>query len=529
MYNWQECFPKNYVPRKQQIIGIEFALNTFLKNNKKYCILQLPVGIGKSFIAATIANYFASLEIQNKSYILTTQIILQTQYKKQFPKYANISSKNNYPCNIYDGSSCGDMKWTHSFMNIPKCSNCVYQQYLNKFIQGPISITNTAFFMSNILYNDQLITKRKLIVVDEAHNLQQEIINHKSIELNFNYLNKEFGFKKQDWINNDENVFKWILDVFYFWAQEKKQNLKNILENSKSGLSLSYKKIIELGKQYDYLEKIILGLNNIVNLFDQRRWVIENKQEEKTISITPLYAFDYSQEIIFQKGQYILLMSGTILNKQSYCRNLGIPQDECEFITLDSPFPIQNRKIFFLNSGSMSKKNIDKNIDNVIITIGKILQLHKGEKGIIHVSSHYMAKMIFDKLLSDRLIIVEDFDNRDEMLDFHYENSRGTVLISPSLMQGIDLKDNLSRFQIIAKVPYPNLGSKYISTKKDMISDWYFYQTIKMIVQSYGRSIRSQTDYAITYILDSDFEKLYKYNTKMFPKYFTEALSYGKL
>jgi|GEM_PF-6215677 hypothetical protein len=39
MYNWQECFPKNYVPRKQQIIGIEFALNTFLKNNKKYCIL----------------------------------------------------------------------------------------------------------------------------------------------------------------------------------------------------------------------------------------------------------------------------------------------------------------------------------------------------------------------------------------------------------------------------------------------------------------------------------------------------------
>jgi|GEM_PF-5273750 hypothetical protein len=45
-----------------------------------------------------------------------------------------------------------------------------------------------------------------------------------------------------------------------------------------------------------------------------------------------------------------------------------------------------------------------------------------------------MAKMIFDKLLSDRLIIVEDFDNRDEMLDFHYENSRGTVLISPSLM-----------------------------------------------------------------------------------------------
>lgn len=524
-----KSFPTEYEPRQIQVQTIDFILESFFNKKKRYCIVQAPTGTGKSFIAATIANHFASLGIQNKSYILTTQIILQAQYEKQFPEYANISSKNNYPCNIYDGSSCGDMKWAHSFMSVPKCSDCIYQQFLDKFIQGPVSITNTAFFMSNVLYNQQLITKRKLVVIDEAHNLQQEIISHKSIELNFQYLHKEFGFKKQHWINEDQNVFKWILDTFYFWAQAKKEDLKNALENSKSGLSLSHRKIIELGKQHDYLEKIILGLNKAIDSFDPRRWVTENKQEDKTISITPLYAFDYSQDMIFQKGQHVLLMSGTILNKQSYCRNLGIPQDECEFISLNSPFPIQNRKIFFLNSGSMSKKNIDQNINNVIITINKILQLHKGEKGIIHVSSHYMAKMIFDKLSSGRLVIAEDFNNRDEMLNFHFENSQGTVLISPSLMQGIDLKDNLSRFQIIAKVPYPNLGSKYISTKKDMVSDWYFYQTVKTIVQSYGRSIRSQIDYAITYILDSDFERLYKYNTKMFPKYFTEALSYGKL
>jgi Rad3-related DNA helicase len=63
----------------------------------------------------------------------------------------------------------------------------------------------------------------------------------------------------------------------------------------------------------------------------------------------------------------------------------------------------------------------------------------------------------------------------------------------------------LSRFQIIAKVPFPNLGDKYISVKKDLLPKWYAYQTAKTIVQSYGRSVRNENDYAVTYILDSDF------------------------
>ena len=53
---------------------------------------------------------------------------------------------------------------------------------------------------------------------------------------------------------------------------------------------------------------------------------------------------------------------------------------------------------------------------------------------------------------------------------------------------------------------------------------WYPLQTAKTIVQAVGRSVRSSSDSAVTYILDSDFEMFYNRNRSMFPKGFKESL-----
>ena len=63
------------------------------------------------------------------------------------------------------------------------------------------------------------------------------------------------------------------------------------------------------------------------------------------------------------------------------------------------------------------------------------------------------------------------------------------MLISPSLQTGLDIKDELSRFQIITKVPYPNKNDRWISAKRDLNEDWYYWQTALKLAQAYGRSI----------------------------------------
>jgi Rad3-related DNA helicase len=40
---------------------------------------------------------------------------------------------------------------------------------------------------------------------------------------------------------------------------------------------------------------------------------------------------------------------------------------------------------------------------------------------------------------------------------------------------GLDLKDDLSRFQIITKVPYPDLGDRWIDAKRKINGQWYIW------------------------------------------------------
>ena len=92
------------------------------------------------------------------------------------------------------------------------------------------------------------------------------------------------------------------------------------------------------------------------------------------------------------------------------------------------------------------------------------------------------------------------------------------------MSEGVDLKGDLSRFQIICKIPYPYLGDKIVKKRMGKWKNWYPLQTAKLIVQASGRSVRSMEDKAVTYILDADWDRLYRNNIDMFPKSFKDAL-----
>jgi Rad3-related DNA helicase len=92
--------------------------------------------------------------------------------------------------------------------------------------------------------------------------------------------------------------------------------------------------------------------------------------------------------------------------------------------------------------------------------------------------------------------------------------------------EGLDLKDDLGRFQIICKVPYPSIKDPQIAKRKEESSDYYAWLTATKLVQQYGRIVRHVDDYGITYILDSDFKFFAYHNGEMLPDWFTEAIIY---
>ena len=116
---------------------------------------------------------------------------------------------------------------------------------------------------------------------------------------------------------------------------------------------------------------------------------------------------------------------------------------------------------------------------------------------------------------------------QDDVLQEHKQSTNG-VLLSSSLWEGVDLKDDLSRFQIIAKVPYPNYKEKRIASKKAKYPLWYTSQTVTKLLQGFGRSIRSEDDWAVTYVLDSAVQNLLYNSRNLVPKAYHDVLGWNE-
>ena len=166
----------------------------------------------------------------------------------------------------------------------------------------------------------------------------------------------------------------------------------------------------------------------------------------------------------------------------------------------------------------------------VIKTIDRILDEHSDERGLILTSSIPRCQKIIRYLSpknTKRIRLChsrnKDDQTQDEVISQHSFDPTG-VLLSSSLWEGVDLKDDLSRFQIIAKVPYPNYTEKRTKAKMNKFPLWYTSQTLTKLLQGFGRSIRSDDDWAKTYVLDTAVNNVFFKGQQMIPKAYYDVL-----
>ena len=176
----------------------------------------------------------------------------------------------------------------------------------------------------------------------------------------------------------------------------------------------------------------------------------------------------------------------------------------------------------------MNMTSKEETFQKQIPWINKILQKYKEKKGIIHCTTYEIANWVKENIQNERLLF-HDSENRNEILEKHMQSLEPTVIVSPSMSNGIDLKDDNARFSIILKIPYPSLGSKKIIARKESNKDYYSNATVSELLQMVGRGVRNDDDYCDTFILDSNFSDLLKYNSHILPQYFTDAIKVLKV
>jgi ATP-dependent DNA helicase DinG len=462
---------------------------------------------------------------------------------------------------------------------------CEYFNQLNIALASSHSIFNYSIFLAFLPYNKSL-HERELLVLDEGHLLETEIVKFKGLSISKRrwkrYIDNleiiDYGYDDiERWVDflidletkmlvaTDNSSLAKLLaierNVKYNYcnngrkeisaaaAVKKDSNNKNRIVSASELFDSDY----EIEKKYaiddDILkkstrtfgeelavdaikdtERLTRTINSI--LLNPKNWIIsEIKKDNYKVDKLELKPLDISSycKSVFEKGSKVLIMSATILNNKAFCKSIGLGIDDVKFIRVKSDFPVEHRAIYPLNIAYLNYSNLQSLDTKVKISraVDNLMSIYKNDKGIIHTTSYEQLTFIKDNISKEnarRLLITDPEIQRDEVIFQHTSTKKPTVLISPSLHTGLDLKDELSRFQIITKVPYPSKGDRWTNSKRESDEEWYYWQTALRLIQAYGRSIRSKDDWAKTYILDSAFSYFIKKNKNMVPDWFIQAI-----
>ena len=528
-----DYFPRNIHPRDSQIQILK-ELDDVFSSGYRRIIISAPTGIGKSFVAKTIANAMDS------SFIVTSTKHLQDQYLQDFPKMKSIKGMANFACyQLMDlekvtgvkkamrmNLSCdkGQCTKRKDGKQVSACKyksgheadkQCLYYTQKTEGLKFSQTVLNYAIYFQLKKYQPTLPgVQRNIGVFDEAHTIENEIVRFLSLDVRQAYLS-DVGIAPSRYSLDDTEEAIRLLD-------DLKLGYGTLLSKIEADSTQS-----ESARQTQYYSKMLDRFNKLVDFrtmitTDKENFVIQtttDDNENRTLSIIPIDIGKFANR--FFDSEYQVFLSGTI-DRDNFSKSLGL--EDCAFINIPkSPFPKENREIKFLNIRRLTNSSSFEDRMEVIKQIGKVMERHQDERGLILTSSKSRCDYIRRYLPREQRRRVqlahsrnEDGSTIEDVLEAH-EDTKNGVLLSSSLWQGIDLKDDLSRFQIIEKCPYLFLGDRRVMMKKTRDPDWYLYQTMMKLLQGFGRSVRNNQDHATTYVMDTSVQHLLASNRHTVP------------
>lgn len=516
-------------PRTGQLDIIQQIMDA-IRKGYNYIILEAGTGTGKSAIATTLAKIYES------AYILTMTKQLQSQYANEF-EFPLVKGRSNFGClNDQLDSTCdiGTCKSTPRSANFicqygiganptldselafdtyggslfyQSSDHCHYWEQKANAINSPITIMNYDYALAELNYVKHF-KKRSLLILDEAHNIENKLMG--SLEVNlYNYkLEKDINKVISKQTLKDGELEDWIMEVEAISEHYDDIDIKEISASKADQIESMIKK----------LNKLSQNLRN-----EPKNWVIDTTED--SVSFKPLRVHHYAKSNLLQYGDVVIFMSATILSHKLFAKWLGINPNEIYQIKVDSPFEREKRPIILDLAGKMSKNRIKQTAPKTISILEKILKKHRYDKGLIHTNS-YKCQQYINKHFNNSRLISHTPNNREAVLE-HFENDENPlVLVSPSMSEGVDLPYDKCRFQIIYKIPFPYLGDMQVNMRQKRDKRWYAYKTVMTLMQAYGRGMRAEDDSCYTYILDSDINLLFKspLYKSLIPDFFKEAI-----
>lgn len=533
---------------------------TMIETPNVSLLIDAPTGTGKSILSIVGSVLLNSLG--HSGYVLTSDLGLQTQYENDIERLGfnipSVRGLDNYDCLINSQPiSLGECRTKGSGRDIPCYSDCPYFSRRDSASYAKTALLNYSYWLLQLNYvlekqgDMAKFDRRSFCFFDEAHKVQDIVQGH---------FSPRISHRISDTVQDYLDVYTSEFSPFKSNTKDIRKEIDNICDTSDPKqmiASLTRLKFLlgeikktkesfnqQCGRRWEFgspvpvhVSKAQRNIDRISDTFckiedyldclqDEKDLVrITEKREERSFSFKNLNESSLIKKTLIEKSGFRTFMSATLGNPENYANFIGL--ENWQHIQIDNQFDMTRSPILFLRGYKLNWANKEKNFPKVLETCDRIIERHSEERGIIHSSSFALTnEIISSSTAAERMITYSNSSEKEDAL-IRFKETKNGILIGPSLLEGLSFDDDLSRFQIFFKVPFPNVSDEFMKRLLETYPEKYMAKTANNVIQGTGRSVRSRDDWAITYILDTCFDQLF--DTKHLPKSFIERIKVRRI
>jgi Rad3-related DNA helicase len=495
-------------------------------------LIRAPTGSGKSLIARAVCGAAATAEASRPrdatdAYYTTPQVsqLDDVAADPLLDDFQVIRGKRNYTC-ILDGEEDTPVDRApcarERGFDCPVKHRCPYYSARAIASSRRIAAMTLAYFMQTA--GSEVFRKRDVVVVDEAHGLAEWAEMYATVDLSPRTVPVWDDLRVPDVAAADDPLDRTVRFA---------ESLVGVCRRAKEDLLATPELTPDEAARRDRLAELISELNWFVE--DARdpesptSWVVDQPDGAgSALSIKPLDPARYLTHTVWDRGNRFALLSATILDKESFCRGVGLDPDRVALVDVPHTFPLDNRPLYDVAQGKMTYDHRDETLPAVARLLVRLMAHHPDEKGLVHCHSYAIQSRLHDRLAEMGVgarVRAHDREDRDAALTAWQESSRPDVFLSVKMEEALDLEGDLCRWQVLCKAPYLNTSDSRVARRLEEGQwGWYHRAALRTVIQACGRVVRAPDDHGATYLADSSLLDLFERARSDLPPWFRDAV-----
>ncbi len=496
-------FP-SYQPGQKEAIG---QLLDALDEGQKVVELNAPTASGKSLDLYVLGRVLSKELDMDKTIYSTPLVSLVNQLgaTEQFKHMPVLKGKRNYPCGLIYAimaDDCPFKTFGNAIMHCKQeldsergepCCDCLYQKDRARFKASPFGATTFARYLVDPACHGDC----RALLIDESAGLEKTLVDWSTLKL-------------------PDTIDKMHLRTSVIaWNEELMEQIKRIekeIDGSSTSNAMELQEVAELQKRLNRLNRESAKCHKIVHHIDsEHKYILDSEMRFRLLEGKSEFVD------LIENLSFVVLASGTPTS--------GLYCDSFKRIDVQHPIPIERRLVHYMPIGSMAFKERQQTAPRMAATIEKLhAKYHK--KTMVHCGAYNVARMLYENMSQPgrRITVLQDQKEREASKN-QFLSAKESIFLSVEFVEGLDLKGPEYPLNIIAKVPFENIGDEFIKARNasDNYKRYNIFSAVE-VMQAAGRCTRTVDDFSETYILDASWKQFFGRSKKLFQPWFVACL-----